>query len=87
MSLVEICREAVSNAHRHGSATTMTIQIDRPEDVTLLLTCTNNGSEPTSSSGGMGTQMMDALTVEWSLEYKKTAGLTVLSALLPISNL
>ena len=87
MSLVEICREAVSNAHRHGSATTMTIQIDRPEDVTLLLTCTNNGSEPTSSSGGMGTQMMDALTVEWSLEYKKTAGLTVLSARLPISNL
>ncbi len=85
MSLVEICREAVTNAHRHGSATTMTIQIDRQDDTTMQLTCTNNGSEPKTQSGGMGTQMMDALTIEWNLEHKKTAGLTVLSARLPIA--
>ncbi len=85
MSLVEICREAVTNAHRHGSATTMTIQIDRQDDTTMQLTCTNNGSEPKTKSGGMGTQMMDALTIDWSLEHKKTAGLTVLSARLPIA--
>lgn len=87
LSLIEICREAVSNGYRHGMATTMTIQVDRPDDATLQLTCTNNGNQPTSRSGGMGTQMMDALTVEWHLEYKKTAGLTVLSARLPISDL
>lgn len=86
MSLVEICREAVANAYRHGSATTMTIQIDRPNDATLQVTCTNNGSEPVSKTGGMGTQMMDALTIDWHLERKKAAGLTVLSARLPISN-
>jgi signal transduction histidine kinase len=85
MSLVEICREAVTNAHRHGSATTMTIQIDRQDDTTMQLTCTNNGSEPKTKSGGMGTQMMDALTIDWSLEHKKAAGLTVLSARLPIA--
>ena len=85
MSLVEICREAVSNAHRHGSATTMTIQVDRQDDTTIQLTCTNNGAEPKTKSGGMGTQMMDALTIAWSLEHKKAAGLTVLSARLPVA--
>ena len=63
----------------------MTIQIDRQDDTTMQLTCTNNGSEPKTQSGGMGTQMMDALTIDWSLEHKKAAGLTVLSARLPVA--
>lgn len=85
MALNEICREAATNAFRHGGATTMTIKIDRPNDGELHLVATNNGRPVAASIKGMGQQMMDALTIDWTLESKKTAGLTVLSARLPVA--
>ncbi len=85
MALNEICREAVTNAYRHGEASTMTIRIDRPADEEIALTITNNGRHPGDVRKGMGLQMMDALTLDWSFEAKKTAALTVLSARLPVA--
>ncbi|MEY4296662.1 MAG: hypothetical protein RL016_508, partial [Actinomycetota bacterium] len=85
MALNEICREAVTNAYRHGEASSMTIRIDRPADEEIALTITNNGRYPGEVRKGMGLQMMDALTLDWSFEAKKTAALTVLSARLPVA--
>lgn len=85
MALNEICREAATNAYRHGGATTMTLRIDRPVATEILLTAANNGRPPVNPHAGMGSQMMDALTLEWGFENKKTAALTVLSARLPVA--
>ena len=85
MALNEICREAVTNAFRHGKASAMSIRIDRTSEDEIDLQITNNGSHPGEVSKGMGLQMMDALTLDWRFEPKKTAALTVLSARLPVA--
>ena len=87
MALVEICRESATNAFRHGEAKTLSIQVDRQVENEIELTITNNGKPAASSEAGkgMGQQMLDALTLDWHLESKKTAALTVLSARLPVA--
>jgi hypothetical protein len=82
----EIMREAVSNAVRHGSATEIEILIDRERDEILSFQARNNGQSLQGQvSKGMGSQMMDELTLEWSLANDERSRKTVLRATIPVS--
>lgn len=85
LALNEICREAATNAYRHGRANILKIVIDRPLDHELTLDITNNGERVTGSAKGLGLQMLDALTLEWHWDERKTTALTTMSARLPLA--
>ena len=82
----EIMREAVSNAVRHAGATDVQIEIDRERD-DLIDFVAKNGGKPIKADVtlGMGSQMLDELTVDWSLTQDERQGKTVLSATIPVS--
>lgn len=83
--VVEICKEAVSNAVRHGAASKCEISLDRIADEIIELQIVNNGKPPKSASrAGYGSQMFDELTVRWSRERDRS-GRTVLSAQVPLN--
>lgn len=82
----EIMREAISNSVRHGAATKVNIEIDRVDDDVIDFISYNNGlplAEQTTQ--GVGSQMMDELTTEWSLTTEPDSGLTALRARIPVS--
>ena len=88
MCVNEICKEAVSNAVRHGEAKQVTINIDRSEDQLLIIEAADNGlGYYGSPRSGVGSRMLDYLTVSWSLINNRARGLTVLEAKLPLSNI
>ncbi|MEN9715146.1 MAG: hypothetical protein RJA35_613 [Actinomycetota bacterium] len=86
MAVNEICREAATNAYRHGGATTMSVKVDQTRAEELELTIINNGRAPENLEPGMGLQMLDALTMRWNLRYRKGSGLTTLTASLAVGN-
>jgi len=85
-SVNEIMREAISNAVRHGSSTRVDIEIDRVQDEVIEFICRNNGTLLTvQASQGLGFEMMNELTTEWSLTTEEKSGLTALRARIPVS--
>ena len=82
----EICKEAVSNAVRHGEAKNIHFEIDRGSDEVLFIKASNDGRglgkdlEP-----GVGSRMFDELTMDWSLHRDKSQQKTVLQAQLPLA--
>ena len=69
-ALNELVREAVSNAVRHGYAETVTIKIDLVGGV-LELVATNDGRPVKKKSrASLGTEMLNELTLDWSLKNK-----------------
>ena len=82
----EICKEAVSNAVRHGEAKRVDIEIDRSGDEILFLKASNDG-RPIEKSAvpGLGSKMFEELTVDWSLTTNRGAGQTVLEAQVPLA--
>jgi len=74
--------EMISNAIRHGHATeiAMTIARSSPESVTVV--ATNNGTRlPAGYHAGLGLELYDELTVEWSLSNgKRVTARAVLAA-------
>jgi hypothetical protein len=68
--IIEVVREAVSNAIRHGDATKIDIDIkyiEFPADIHI--TVNNNGkSLSTQTSTGIGTKLLTDMTLEWSRE-------------------
>jgi two-component sensor histidine kinase len=80
----EIIKEAVSNAVRHGQAKTVTVKLDRIKDDILEIEIQNDGFVPLRNrKDGLGSQMMNELTLSWSLETKNNK--TTLKAEVPIS--
>lgn len=88
MCVNEICKEAVSNAVRHGEAKAMTIAIDRSADELLIIDASNTG-RPVAANirQGVGSAMLDDLTVQWSLTNNRALGRTVLQAKLPLAGI
>jgi hypothetical protein len=77
----EICKEAISNAFRHGNAKNVTIDL-RVQDQRFALTITNDGNAPeVSRKAGIGSQMLDDLAPRWRLT--RVNDLTTLQALVP----
>lgn len=66
--LVEIAKELVSNANRHGGASKFWLNAYLRADGDLEIVAGNNGKPVSSSSGnGLGYEMISQLTKNWSL--------------------
>jgi len=84
-SFSEICKEAVSNAYRHGKATKVEIDL-RIVSKRFELTITNDGVAPQEGrTKGIGSKMLDDLAPRWTLT--NVDGITTLKARVPSSEL
>lgn len=64
----EIVKECVSNAIRHGEASQVTVSISDPLDGSISISITNNGAARISTQQGVGSLMLDEVTMNWSRE-------------------
>ena len=88
MCVNEICKEAVSNAVRHGEAKKIKISIDRSQDELLTIDVADDGRGFWGSTKpGVGSRMFDDLTIDWSLSNNRSIGRTLLQARLPLSGI
>lgn len=78
-ALIEVLREAISNAIKHGQATE--IEVDAVLNGSLVeIAITNNGKAPVNKAGkGFGSKLYDELTHSWELTEKQD-GRTVFGA-------
>ena len=83
----EICKEAISNAVRHGNAKNAQITLSRDQDDVIQLEVCNDGHTVLREQpNGMGLSMIDDLSLNWTLTNERHKGKTCLVAQLPISN-
>jgi signal transduction histidine kinase len=70
--VIEIVREAVSNAIRHGDASHISIDISVNEAASdVVVTVINNGAlVPEHPVSGIGSQQLDDMTLTWSRENR-----------------
>jgi hypothetical protein len=79
----EILKEAIGNAVRHGGANGVVAKITRDKDDFIDLEIQNDGSAPRKGwKKGIGSRMLDDITVSWSLT--RSGQLTTLKARLPL---
>lgn len=80
---IDIVREAVTNAIKHGRATTVTISINQSSLETVHISVKNNGETPQQQSkSGFGTELLDQMTLRW--ELTQHGDFVSLSAEIPI---
>lgn len=66
--VIEVMREAVSNAVRHGSADTVTVAVSRPAQGILRIVVDDDGDgPPLSAVPGLGSGMFDEVALGWTL--------------------
>ena len=88
MCVNEICKEAISNAVRHGEANQVEILIERTSDELLLIEAADNGRGVGKvMNPGVGSRMLDDLTVRWSLTKNRATSKTVMQAWLPLAGI
>lgn len=85
-AVVEILREAISNAIRHGNATEVTVQISlSAAQNDVILRVSNNGSPiALNSNPGIGTKLLDDFAVTWSRQ--NLGKLIVVEAVVPLEH-
>lgn len=82
--LIEVSKELVSNAYRHGKASRVWISAYLTNESDLQMIVTNNGQPmPTESEPGLGFAMFDELTSEWSVDHSEQSRFT---ATIPLSS-
>ena len=82
--LMEIAKELVSNAYRHGKASKVWISVYLTEAGTAKLIMTNNGlSIPADFEPGLGFAMFDELTSDWEIDRTEQSRFI---ASIPLSN-
>ena len=64
----EIVRESVTNAIRHGKARSVEITVEDLNDGSIQIQITNNGETNLFGSPGVGSQILDEITMNWSRE-------------------
>lgn len=83
----EICKEAISNAVRHGNAKNAFVYLTRDRDDVIELEVCNDGHKVLRDQpAGMGLAMIEDLSLSWQLTSERHPGKTCLVAQLPISN-
>ena len=83
----EICKEAISNAVRHGNAKNAVIRLSRDKDDVIELEICNDGYKPLREQpNGMGLSMIEDLSLSWQLTTERHRDQTCLIAQLPIGN-
>jgi len=86
MCINEILKEAVSNAVRHGDARIARASLTLADDGVIDLTVANDGHAPRIRvRKGLGSNLLDELTVDWSLDFDSATEQTILTARLPFS--
>lgn len=86
MCVNEIVKETISNAVRHGEAKRVWVEVDRSVDELLHISVRNDGRPVTGElEHGVGTRMLDDLTLDWSLVNNRARGTVDFEANLPIS--
>jgi signal transduction histidine kinase len=66
--LGRLAEEAISNAKKHGRATSVAITVDAPERDVLRLVVRDDGDGPAAGPPGVGSRQLDAVAAEaWSL--------------------
>lgn len=69
---IELSKELVSNAYRHGKATTVWISAYLSTEGDVEMIVTNNGKPlPSETQPGLGFAMFDELTSEWSIDKEQ----------------
>jgi uncharacterized membrane protein len=83
-ALVEIVGEACTNAVRHGDAQHITLHVEILDDRVARVTLVDDGTAGSPSTApGLGSRLLDEVTLDWSLE--PVAGGTALVADLPLA--
>lgn len=84
LSVSELVNEATSNAIRHGAASEVRIEVKITEDKRNLKLLVSSNGLPLSADAkyGLGSQLFEDLTLEWSRTSEK--GRTVVLALVPL---
>jgi signal transduction histidine kinase len=85
---IELLREALTNAHRHGRATRVTIAATAEGNTgDITVTVTDNGYGPTNGTPGLGSTLLDAWTASrWSLRQSPTGGSQLVATMSPTPN-
>lgn len=87
MCVNEILKEAVSNAVRHGDANQISVKLAEAGESELELNVWNNGAKYVAGGRkGLGSTMMDDLTIAWNIGTDAKTEQTLLSARLPFSS-
>ena len=75
--MLEVVREAITNAHRHGAASAISIELENaPEGVELIIS--DNGYGPRGGEPGLGSALLDGLAgASWRLETGVPTGATL----------
>jgi signal transduction histidine kinase len=74
----EIVKECVSNAIRHGQATEVKVSLSDPTDGSITISITNDGDDEVSSQRGVGSLMLEEITMNWSRQVSDS-GVQVLA--------
>lgn len=70
----EICREAVTNAIRHGNATHLVITVD-PGSIGLDVTVADDGTGlAPAPQQGLGLSMLDEMCLRWEIRNQPVGG-------------
>lgn len=81
--LMEVSKELVSNAYRHGRATKVWVSAYLNSEGDVKMIVTNDGHPmPVESEPGLGFAMFEELTAEWSIDQKERTGF---NATIPLS--
>lgn len=85
-TVIEIIREACSNALRHGKAQNICVQITHKLSIPVLEISICNDGEPVHEAAkpGVGSLLLDKLTLSW--EWTKSEGQICLTASIPLED-
>lgn len=73
--LIEVIREAISNAARHGKANRIEIAISLEKSRICLEVLDNGQSQSTGKTPGLGSELLDELCSNWSLQPQSIGGM------------
>jgi hypothetical protein len=83
--VIEIATELVGNAYRHGGARWINFNVDCDPNGDLRIFSQNDGALfPKIDDSGLGTKMLNELTLSWRLESQVSTALTEFTALVPV---
>lgn len=80
--VVEVAREGIANAIRHGHARHVTVVIDQTSAGAIEITVNDDGTLTTNARAGLGSATLDDLCLEWSRSGSSTG--TVLHCRIPV---
>lgn len=92
MSINEVAKEVVSNAFRHGRARSVEIQVVSVNEHEVSITAINDGfsispnGKEANNRRGIGSQMLDEITIEWAIKSDRVARKTVFKALIAVDS-